>query len=290
MRSSESVQGIMAKGMPLEAAYWARSYRKGLKWRGKSWKVGEDPERIFINEVKANVDKRTKLLDIGCGTGKTVKLLAPRLKEAWGIDPTPVLIKAAKKGAPPNARFRLADGRALPFPDESFDVVICQRGPATDNMRFAREMSRVLKQNGTFIAIYIGEHDKENIKYIFKRGQFYNEMFRGESEARRHTELLRKLGFRRIKVKELNVVEYFAGLEDLVSRLERVPIIPNFHGVRDKRLLRKVEMKIQDKKGLRTNSHRIILTAVKLRSARQALSHAHRASASSIIFGPELSR
>lgn len=247
----------------METGYWARSYRKGLKWRGRSWKVGKDPERIFLNEVKARLNRKRNLLDIGCGTGTTVKLLAPRVKEAWGIDPTSILIKTAKKGAPPNAHFRLADGRRLPFRDKSFDVVICQRGPATDNIRFASEMHRVLKKGGAFIAIYIGQHDKENIKRIFKRGQFYSELIHGRTEADKHRRLLKKLGFRRIRVSDYDVVEYFPTLDDLVSRLERAPIIPHFHRIRDARLLKNVQIQIRDKLGLRTNSHRIILKAVK---------------------------
>jgi ubiquinone/menaquinone biosynthesis C-methylase UbiE len=183
--------------------------------------------------------------------------------EAWGIDPTSILIKTAKKGAPPKAHFRIGDGRRLPFGNERFDVVICQRGPATDNMRFAREMHRVLKKEGTFIAIYIGERDKENIKRIFKRGQFYSEMVNGRTEADRHGRVLNELRFKRIRIRDYDVVEYFPTLDDLVSRFERAPIIPHFHRSRDVRLLRKVEMQIRDKEGLRTNAHRIIVKAVK---------------------------
>ncbi len=249
--------------MPLNSAYWAKTYRTGLKWRGRSWRVGKDAERIFIKEVMACVGRKTALLDIGCGTGRTVKQLAPRVKEAWGIDRTRILINAAKKGAPSNAHFKVADGRRLPFPDEAFDTLISQRGPATENMRFAKEVRRVLRRGGIFIALSIGEHDKENVKRIFSRGQRYNEMIQGRTERDRQRRLLRGLGFRRINVKDYNVVEYFPTLDDLVSRLERAPIIPHFHKIRDKRLLGAVERQIRDRRGLKTNYHTIIVKAVK---------------------------
>ena len=246
-----------------EGEPWARWYIKGLGRKRNSWIVGPEPEKIFLDEVTKSVGRDKTLLDIGCGAGKTVKLIAPKVKEAWGIDPSKTLIEFARKNAPKNTRFKVADGRRLPFEDGSFDVVICQRGPATDNQTFAKEMRRVLKENGAFVAIAIGERDKENIKRVFGKGQLYKALLTKKTEAKRHVALLKKLKFASAEVREYNSVEYFAKLDDLVFRLERTPIIPNFHKVKDRRFLEKIERKCSNGKGIRTNSHRVIVKAIK---------------------------
>jgi hypothetical protein len=124
-------------------------------------------------------------------------------------------------------------------------------------------MARVLKKGGKFIAITIGERDKENIKRVFRRGQLYRSLITGRTEAARHTSLLKELGFRKIRAKELNPIEYFATLKDLISRMERVPMLPNFHRVRDRRFLDRVQRELTDEHGIRTNSHRVIISATK---------------------------
>lgn len=203
------------------------------------------------------------MLDIGCGVGTTIKSLAPKVAQVYGIDVSRRLIRGAKKGAPRNAHFRVADGRKLPFPDQFFDVIISQRGAATENISFAREMWRVLKLGGIFIAITIGERDKENIKRIFGRGQLFNALIKSKTESARHVALLKRLGFSSVHVEEYDPTEYFATLEDLVRRLEYAPIIPHFHRIRDKRVLNEIKRKLSDGKGVRTNSHRLIVTAAK---------------------------
>ena len=249
-----------------ETEHWAKWYAIGLDKEERSWLVGPDPEEIFLGQVRKSLNRTKKLLDIGCGTGETVEAIASRVGEAWGVDTSKRLIEVAEKDSPANVHFRVADGRRLPFTDKNFDVVICQRGLATENLRFASEMSRVLKNRGVFIAIAIGETDKENIKRVFKRGQLYASMLRGKTEADRHVALLKRLGFNPVIVKEYNPTEYFATVDDLVLRLETTPIIPSFHRVNDKQALKIVEKSLFNDRGLRTNSHRLIVKAVKKQS------------------------
>ncbi len=120
-----------------------------------------------------------------------------------------------------------------------------------------------MSEKGVFIAIAIGERDKENIKRVFKRGQLYTSMLRKKTEAARHIALLKKLGFSRVIVKEYNPTEYFATLDDLILRLETTPILPSFHRVKDNRTLKIIEQTLSDHRGIRTNSHRLIAKAIK---------------------------
>lgn len=244
-------------------SYWTKSYFHRRKSKEKSWRVGAEPEKIFLQKVRNSLGKKLTLLDIGCGDGSTVKSIANKVREAYGVDNAPKLVEIARKGAPPNVHFRTADARRLPFPSQYFDRVICQRGPATENKEFVREMARVLKRGGKYIGIHIGERDKENIKRIFKRGQLYRSLVTKESEAGRQLSLLRELGFRSARAEELNPTEYFAALRDLIARMERVPMIPHFNSVSDIRFLDRVRKELTDEHGIRTNSHRVIISATR---------------------------
>lgn len=97
------------------------------------------------------------ILDVGCGTGvnllEAAKWFAPA-KALCGIDIAPGMIalatlKAASVGLP--AVFAVADAERLPFPDQSFDLVLCNSVMHWFNNRLqaVREMRRVLRPGGS---------------------------------------------------------------------------------------------------------------------------------------------
>src|SRR2546425_13259066 len=55
-----------------------------------------------------------------------------------------------------NLRFELAKAESLHFPNETFDLVTCRRGPVTDRKTSLWEAPRVLKRQGTLLEITIG--------------------------------------------------------------------------------------------------------------------------------------
>ncbi len=68
------------------------------------------------------------VLDVGCGTGYLLRLLAgqcPRATEMAGIDAAPSMIKAAEQAADDRRlRFTVGVAERLPYPDDSFDLVV----------------------------------------------------------------------------------------------------------------------------------------------------------------------
>jgi ubiquinone/menaquinone biosynthesis C-methylase UbiE len=95
-----------------------------------------------------------RVLEVGCGTGAIARVLArwPGVGAVEGIDPSPILLARARQLADglPGLSFTEADGRALPFDDHSFDVVIFHTtlchvpGPE----RALAEAHRVLRPGG----------------------------------------------------------------------------------------------------------------------------------------------
>lgn len=69
----------------------------------------------------------TDLLDCGCGTAPMLSLLSEKYPEKHytGIDLTPKMIEIAKAKNLPNVELVVGDCEHLPFPENSFDAVIC---------------------------------------------------------------------------------------------------------------------------------------------------------------------
>ena len=101
-----------------------------------------------------------RVLEVGCGTGVVTAMIAdlPGAVEVTGIDPSPVLVDRARRRAP-SVRFQVADGRALPFEDASFDGVVLATtlchvpGPG----RALAEARRVLRPGG-YLLVYDGDY------------------------------------------------------------------------------------------------------------------------------------
>jgi SAM-dependent methyltransferase len=91
-----------------------------------------------------------KILDIGCGAGALMQELAV-FGEVSGVDISPRAIEYCK--ARGITRVQEADAAKLPFPDESFDVVVMldvlEHLP--DDNDGANEVARVLKKDGLAI-------------------------------------------------------------------------------------------------------------------------------------------
>ncbi len=101
-----------------------------------------------------------KVLDVGAGNGALTLLLARYFPDVHftGIDITPALVEDGKKIAQKldvqNVEFEVGDALQLPYADRSFDATVCQTVlmHVYDPAKAVSEMSRVLKQGGTFMA------------------------------------------------------------------------------------------------------------------------------------------
>lgn len=99
----------------------------------------------------------SRVLEIAAGTGVVTRQLAKVLPSATVIIATdlnqPMLEKAATVGTSRTVEWRQADAMRLPFPDEDFDVVVCQFGVMffPDKVKAFSEARRVLRPRGQFI-------------------------------------------------------------------------------------------------------------------------------------------
>lgn len=93
------------------------------------------------------------LLDVGCGTGYHMASLRARGFNVAGIDGSEEMLEHARINNP-GAEIRQADVEAIPFPDSSFDFVLCIEvlRYLPDSAACIREMARVLKPGGVCLA------------------------------------------------------------------------------------------------------------------------------------------
>lgn len=106
-----------------------------------------------------------RMLELGCGPGAMWKTTLPRVKEGWRLtltDFSPGMAKEASAIADPLDRFSCAsvDAQHIPFPDESFDVVLANHMlyHVPDKSRVLSEIRRVLRPGGKLYAATNGKN------------------------------------------------------------------------------------------------------------------------------------
>ncbi|RMF49218.1 MAG: class I SAM-dependent methyltransferase [Bacteroidetes bacterium] len=93
--------------------------------------------------------------DIGCGSGRWARFVAPRVARLHCIDPSPAALEVARQNlAPyPNVSLILGSAGELPFPDNSLDFAyslgVLHHVP--DTAGALREIARVLKPGAPFL-------------------------------------------------------------------------------------------------------------------------------------------
>jgi SAM-dependent methyltransferase len=110
--------------------------------------------RLIFQALDAELPdwRKKNILDVGCGTGAVLKRLGNREKNV-GIDLAPEAISFCRERGLNNVR--QGDIHALPFPDASFDAVICSsvlyHQWVSDVEGAVGEMRRVLRPGGVVL-------------------------------------------------------------------------------------------------------------------------------------------
>jgi ubiquinone/menaquinone biosynthesis C-methylase UbiE len=147
--------------------------------------LGKSLERLVI---LTSPQKNWHALDVATGGGHVAYTFAPHVARVWATDITQEmldLVKAeAQKRGLANIRTAYAKAEALPFEDETFDLVACRIAPHHfDSIPdFLDEVRRVLKPNGVFALV-------DNVVPDGSVGDYVNafERFRDPSHLRAWT-------------------------------------------------------------------------------------------------------
>ena len=119
-------------------------------------------QRVALDALELCADDR--LLDVGCGTGAAVRLAAPRVERATGVDLSPAMIERARELAAglDNVEFIEADSERLPFDDGAYTAVVCTTSfhHYPNPERAASELARVLEPGGRLV---VGDGCTDNL-------------------------------------------------------------------------------------------------------------------------------
>jgi len=148
-------------------------------------------DRLNATFVASALDKlpaRTRaplslVLDVGTGTGDIpVKLaMASSALQIRGVDRSAAMLDkaralAASKGLARRVRFRRADGRRIPFPDRTFDLVVSNSllHHLPDPTPVLDDIARVLKPRGSVFIRDLRRPRRDVIgRHIEEHGRFY---------------------------------------------------------------------------------------------------------------------
>ncbi len=99
-----------------------------------------------------------RVLELAAGTGIVARRLRDSLPPtthltATDLNPPMLEVERPKFNAGEQVEFQLADAMALPFPDGTFDAVVCQFGIMffPDKDKSYREVHRVLAHGGRYV-------------------------------------------------------------------------------------------------------------------------------------------
>lgn len=141
---------------------WDRTYReKGMTQYGLLPTV-----QLSAKILKENAC--SKVLDLGCGSGRHTMFLARSGFKVYGVDKSPHAIHITanhmRQRSLQNVFLTVADMHTLPYGTGKFDAIVCVwsigHGYRKDIVRSVEEMSRVLSPDGILLADFPSTKDR----------------------------------------------------------------------------------------------------------------------------------
>ena len=139
--------------------------RWGPLWgaRPDDWAISEDQHRPSYEAAleRVGLELGQRVLDVGCGAGAFLRLVADRGAEAFGLDASESLIELAQRRVP-EAEVRVGDMESLPYDDDTFDLVtgFTSFFFANDMVAALREAGRVAKPGAPVVVQVWGAHER----------------------------------------------------------------------------------------------------------------------------------
>ncbi|MFC6488902.1 class I SAM-dependent methyltransferase [Nitratireductor sp. GCM10026969] len=184
----------------------------------------ENYERFFVPSIGgpvaddligvAGLQPGERVLDVACGTGVVTRRAAERVGAGGtvaGLDVNAGMLSVARSQTPPDVSIEWYETSAesMPFPDEAFDVVLCQMGLQfiPDKQAALREMRRVLVTGGRVFVTVPGPKPplfaimKEALaSHIDPKAAAFADLVFSMHDVDELTELMRDAGFLEVDV------------------------------------------------------------------------------------------
>lgn len=161
----------------------------------------------LVEHFRQRGEARPRILDVACGTGRTLRQMAAALPRAkyYGVDLSPYYVESARRllrDAAHDASFVAENAEAMPFRDDFFDAVTCvylfHELPRNARRNVLREMFRVVRPGGLIVVEDSAQYaEAEDVAFFLERFSeefhepFHRDYLRDDLEGQ-----LRECGFR----------------------------------------------------------------------------------------------
>lgn len=170
-----------------------KSYKRKekMEFTGERFVPGIEEDELTIEHMQRyrsvqHIVRGKKVLDIACGEGYGTAILAEEAEEIVGIDIDAIVVqRAGETYKNKNLSYRVGNITAIPFPDQSIDVVVSfetiEHVEEEQQRQFLAEIKRVLKPEGFVVistpnkAIYSDRYQYQN---QWHKKEFYQEEFK----------------------------------------------------------------------------------------------------------------
>ncbi len=143
--------------------------------RARDWAADEELQVPTYEAAirRVGISPGQRVLDIGSGAGVFLRLVADRGAEAFGLDASDALVEIARERVP-EAHLRAGEMEALPYEDDTFDLVTGFNSFffAADLVAALREARRVAKPGAPVVIQVWGppeRNDLEAMKQVARR-------------------------------------------------------------------------------------------------------------------------
>jgi SAM-dependent methyltransferase len=143
--------------------------RWGPLWgaRPADWALSEDQQTPTYEAALARVALKPGqlVLDVGCGVGAFLRLVSDRGAKGSGLDASEALLELARRRVP-DADLRVGEMEALPYEDDTFDLVTGFNSFffANDIVAALREAGRVAKPGAPVVIQVWGSHERNDLE------------------------------------------------------------------------------------------------------------------------------
>lgn len=174
-RDHLAVRTLAVEHHDAEAKRFVEWYEDMAKSRfANAFAYGRHKLDVLLDEVLKEQQAGARILDVGCGTGEYVRRANELGFTASGLEPADAM-RAVAINKNPGALIISGVVTELPYPDESFDLVICievlRYLDRSDIRQALRELRRVLRPGGTMFLTMVNRYALDGffLHYSLKR-------------------------------------------------------------------------------------------------------------------------
>jgi SAM-dependent methyltransferase len=164
--------------MPVTKSTLGSAEKWGPLWgaRPRAWAEDEDQQVPTYEEAIGHVGitPGQRVLDIGCGTGVFLRLVAARGAVPFGLDASQALLELARERVP-EAELIVGEMEQLPYDDDTFDLVTGFNSFffAADLVAALREAGRVAKTGAPVVIQVWGPPERCDLEAMKKVARSY---------------------------------------------------------------------------------------------------------------------